>query len=526
MSQAQKPEINPPPERFNAAAHLLALNAGLANKLAYVDDNQRLTYGELAERVRRCAAGLLALGLRREERVLMVMHDSVDFPVAFLGALYAGIVPVPVNTLLTADDYAFMLQHCGARALLVSRALWPSLQKAVADTPLPVIASGEATAPEGTRAFASLLDAAPLPAPADTAADDFGFWLYSSGSTGRPKGTVHTHANLYWTAALYGTPVLGLRENDVGFSAAKLFFAYGLGNALTFPLSVGATTVLMAERPTPAAVFKRWTEQGVTVFFGAPTGYAGMLASPDLPARARVKLRLCSSAGEALPSEIGERFSAHFGCEIVDGLGSTEMLHIFLSNRPGDVQYGSSGKVVPGYRLKLVNEEGAEAATGEIGDLYVSGPSSALMYWAQRDKSRATFQGEWTKTGDKYSTDARGCYVYAGRSDDMLKVSGVYVSPFEVEATLMQHPAVLECAVIGVVDADGLTKTKACVVRKAGQQVSEGDLKAFVKERLAAYKYPRFIEFIDELPKTATGKIQRFRLRDAERARASGPAGS
>ena len=526
MSQSQAPQVNPPPERFNVAAHLLALNAGRAGKLAYIDDTQRLSYGELADRVRHCAAGLLALGLRREERVLMVMHDSVDFPVAFLGALYAGIVPVPVNTLLTADDYAFMLQHCGARALLVSRAIWPSLQLAVVGAALPVIVNSDGPPLDGTLPFASLLGAAPLAAPADTLADDVGFWLYSSGSTGRPKGTVHTHANLYWTAALYGTPVLGLRERDIGFSAAKLFFAYGLGNALSFPLSVGATTVLMAERPTPAAVFKRWTEQGVTVFFGAPTGYAGMLASPDLPARAQVKLRLCSSAGEALPSEIGERFTAHFGCEIVDGLGSTEMLHIFLSNRPGDVQYGSTGKVVPGYRLKLVNEDGAEAAPGEIGDLYVSGPSSALLYWAQREKSRSTFQGEWTKTGDKYSIDARGCYVYAGRSDDMLKVSGVYVSPFEVEATLMQHPAVLECAVIGVVDADGLTKTKACVVRKSGQQVSEEELKAFVKERLAAYKYPRFIEFIDELPKTATGKIQRFRLRDAERARTGGPAAS
>ena len=526
MSPAQHPQVNPPPERFNAAAHLLALNAGRPGKLAYIDDTQRLTYGELAARVQRCAAGLLALGLRREERMLMVMHDSVDFPAAFLGALYAGIVPVPVNTLLTADDYAFMLQHCGARALLVSRALWPSLQVALAGAAIPVIVSGEGAAVEGTHAFTSLLDAGPLAAPADTLADDFGFWLYSSGSTGRPKGTVHTHANLYWTAALYGTPVLGLRESDIGFSAAKLFFAYGLGNALSFPLSVGATTVLMAERPTPAAVFKRWTEHGVTLFFGAPTGYAGMLASNELPARAQVKLRLCSSAGEALPSEIGERFTAHFGCEIVDGLGSTEMLHIFLSNRPGDVQYGSTGQVVPGYRLKLINEEGAEAGPGEIGDLYVSGPSSALLYWAQREKSRATFQGEWTKTGDKYSIDARGCYVYAGRSDDMLKVSGVYVSPFEVEATLMQHPAVLECAVIGVVDADGLTKTKACVVRKSGQQVSEEELKAFVKERLAAYKYPRFIEFIDELPKTATGKIQRFRLRDAERARTGGPAAS
>jgi len=512
-----EPQVNPPPERFNAAEHLLAANAGRGSVTAYIDDRERVSYAELDARVRRCAAGLLALGLRREDRVLMVMHDSIDFPVAFLGALYAGLVPVPVNTLLTADDYAFMLEHSAARALLVSTPLWPTLQAASQARALPVIVSGPGDAPADTRAFASLLDAPPLAEPADTRADDFGFWLYSSGSTGRPKGTVHTHANLYWTAELYGKPLLGLRMGDVGYSAAKLFFAYGLGNALTFPLSVGATTVLAAERPTPAAVFKRWVEHGVTVFFGAPTGYAGMLASPELPARNQVKLRLCSSAGEALPREIGERFTERFGCEIVDGLGSTEMLHIFLSNRPGQVQYGSTGTVVPGYRLKLVGEDGSDAKHGEIGDLYVAGPSSALMYWGQREKSRATFQGEWTKTGDKYSIDARGCYVYAGRSDDMLKVSGIYVSPFEVEATLMQHPAVLESAVIGVEDADGLTKTKAFVVRKPGQQVSEDELKAFVKERLAAYKYPRVIEFIAELPKTATGKIQRFRLRDLHR---------
>ena len=506
------------PERFNFAAHLLAANAGRAAKTAYIDDTQTLSYSELADRVRRCAAGLLALGLRREERVLMVLQDSVDFPVAFLAALYAGIVPVPVNTLLTGDDYAYMLRHCGARVVLVSQALLPTLQHALAacaTRPLAIVC-GQGALPEGIRAFASLLAAAPLTEAADTLADDIGFWLYSSGSTGRPKGTVHTHANLYWTAELYAKPVLGLREDDVGFSAAKLFFAYGLGNALTFPLSVGATTVLMAERPTPAAVFRLWTEQRVTVFFGAPTGYAGMLASPELPAKSQIRLRLCSSAGEALPREIGERFTAHFGCEIVDGLGSTEMLHIFLSNRPGEVQYGSSGRVVPGYRLRLVAESGQDAAPGEIGDLYVKGPSAALMYWGQREKSRATFQGEWTKTGDKYSVDPNGCYVYAGRSDDMLKVSGVYVSPFEVEATLKQHPAVLECAVIGKVDADGLTKTKAFVVLKAGQQASEDELKAFVKERLAPYKYPRFIEFIGGLPKTATGKIQRFRLRERE----------
>ena len=508
----------PPPERFNAAAWLLTLNAGHPERLAYIDDTQRLSYVELADRVQRFAAGLLASGLRPEERVLMVMHDSIDWPVAFLGALYAGIVPVPVNTLLTTDDYAYMLAHSGARALLASNALWPVLAPAVAAHAgaLAAFVAGNGNAPEGTQAIADLQRSEPLATPADTAADGIAFWLYSSGSTGRPKGAVHTHANLYWTAQLYAKPVLGLRASDIGFSAAKLFFAYGLGNGLSFPLSVGATTVLMAERPTPAAVFKRWVEDRVTVFYGAPTGFAGMLAAPDLPARAAVALRLCSSAGEALPRELGERFTQHFGCEIIDGLGSTEMLHIFLSNRPGDVHYGTSGTVVPGYRLRLVDEAGADAAPGEIGDLFVSGPSAALMYWAQREKSRATFQGEWTKTGDKYSIDANGCYVYAGRSDDMLKVSGVYVSPFEVEATLMQHSAVLECAVIGVEDADGLTKTKAFVVRKPGQTVSEEELKAFVKERLAAYKYPRSIAFIDELPKTATGKIQRFRLRERE----------
>ena len=521
MADTSVVPVEPPPERFNAAAHLLALNEQRGGVTAYLDDTRRLSYAELADSVRRCAAGLLALGLRREERVLIVMHDSVDFPIAFLAALYAGIVPVPVNTLLTADDYAYMLDHARAQAVLVSRALWPTVQTALAkaDRNVPVLVSGgnaDEPVPEGTRPFASLLAADPLPRAADTGADEIAFWLYSSGSTGRPKGTVHTHANLYWTAALYGTPVLGLREGDIGFSAAKLFFAYGLGNALTFPLSVGATTVLMAERPTPAAIFKRWVEHGVTVFFGAPTGYAGMLASPDLPERSRVKLRLCSSAGEALPREIGERFTERFGCEIIDGLGSTEMLHIFLSNRPGAVRYGSTGEVVPGYRLRLVDENGGDTARGEIGDLYVSGPTSALMYWGNREKSRATFQGAWTKTGDKYCIDEHGSYVYAGRSDDMLKVSGIYVSPFEVEATLMRHPAVLECAVIGKEDADGLTKTKAYVVCKPGQSVAEDELKAFVKEQLAAYKYPRFIEFITELPKTATGKIQRFRLRERE----------
>ena len=514
------PHPQQPPDRFNAAEHLLCANAHRHAKTAFIDDSQRLSYGQLDERVRRCAAGLLALGLQRGERVLMVMHDSVDFPVAFMGALLAGINPVPVNTLLPADDYAYMLQHGQARAVLLSAPLLATLQGALAASGLQplLIVSGAGPAPAGTLAFASLLNAAPLLASADTGADDHAFWLYSSGSTGRPKGTVHTHANLYWTTELYAKPVLGLREDDVLFSAAKLFFAYGLGNALSFPLSVGATTVLMAERPTPAAVFKRWTEQEVSVFFGAPTGYAGMLAAPDLPPRERVKLRMCSSAGEALPRDIGERFTRHFGCEIIDGIGSTEMLHIFLSNRPGDVHYGTTGRAVPGYRLKLLDEAGSEPAAGEIGELYIAGPSAARMYWNDPEKTHATFQGEWTRSGDKYRVDTNGCYVYAGRSDDMLKVSGIYVSPFEVEATLMQHSAVLEAAVIGVQDADGLTRSKAFVVLKSGQMCSADELRAFVKDKLAPHKYPRLIEFVDELPKTATGKIQRFRLRERERA--------
>jgi benzoate-CoA ligase len=365
-----------------------------------------------------------------------------------------------------------------------------------------------------------LARSAPRTAPAETAADDVGFWLYSSGSTGRPKGTVHTQANLYWTAELYGKPVLGLTERDVCFSAAKLFFAYGLGNALTFPLSVGASVVLMAERPTPDAIFKRWVEHKPTIFYGAPTGYAGMLASPKLPRRDDVALRLCSSAGEALPREIGERFTAHFGCEIIDGIGSTEMLHIFISNRPGDVRYGSTGKPVPGYEIELRDERGAPIeGANQIGDLYIKGPSSALLYWGNRAKTSETFLGPWTRSGDKYLRDEDGYYVYAGRSDDMLKVSGQYVSPFEVEATLVQHAAVLEAAVIGVPDPAGLTRAKAYVVLKDPAQGTAGlaeELKQFVKARLAPYKYPRDLEFITELPKTATGKIQRFRLREKE----------
>ena len=519
-------DVAPPGDLFNIAQHLLQLNAGRAAKTAFIDDAGTLAYGALDERVRRLAAGLRALGVKREERVLLLMQDGNDWPVCFLGAMYAGIVPVAVNTLLTADDYAYMLEHSRAQAVFVTGALLPTLAAALvkADHEVQKVIVSHPAAPlhPAEVDFEAFLQAQPpLAKPAATHGDDPGFWLYSSGSTGRPKGTVHSHANPYWTAELYGRRVLGLREDDVCFSAAKLFFAYGLGNALTFPLSVGASVLLMAERPTPDATFKRWKGEvgGVrpTVFFGAPTGFAGMLASPALPARGDVALRLVSSAGEALPAEIGERFKRHFGVDIVDGIGSTEMLHIFLSNLPDRVRYGTTGWPVPGYEIELRGDDGKPVADGEPGDLYIHGPSAAMMYWGNRAKTLDTFQGGWTKSGDKYIRNADGSYTYGGRSDDMLKVSGIYVSPFEVEATLVQHPAVLEAAVIGVADAEGLTKTKAYVVLKTGAAATEEELKAFVKDRLAPYKYPRTIEFIAELPKTATGKIQRFRLREREK---------
>jgi benzoate-CoA ligase len=518
-----QPTVHPPASRFNFAQHLLEANAERAEKVAYLDDAGSLTYGGLADRVRRFAGVLREIGIRREERVLLLMLDTSDWPVVFLGCLYAGVVPVAVNTLLPPGEVAYMVEHSRAQAVFVSATLLPTVEAAMAEVAHEVraVVVSRGQAPAGALDLDPLIARSePAPLPAATGADEAGFWLYSSGSTGRPKGTVHTHANLYWTAELYGKGVLALTEQDVCFSASKLFFAYGLGNALTFPLSVGASVLLMSEKATPDAVFKRWLERRPTVFYGAPTGYAAMLASPNLPARADVALRLCSSAGEALPREIGERFTRHFGCHIIDGIGSTEMLHIFISNHPGDVRYGTSGKPVEGYRAEIRDDQGRLiTAPNEVGDLFVHGPSAAVMYWADRSKSRDAFQGGWTRTGDKYQLDENGYYVYAGRSDDMLRVSGQYVSPFEVEASLMQHPAVLEAAVIGVADRDGLTRPKACVVLKDRAGASDelaDELKRFVKQRLAPYKYPRFVEFLSELPKTATGKIQRVRLRERE----------
>jgi benzoate-CoA ligase len=519
MADGSAPQIAIPRD-YNAAVDLVERNlkAGRGGKAAFRDDHGSYTYAELAERVDRAANALRAIGLEPEQRVLLCLLDTIDFPTVFLGAIKAGIVPIAVNTLLGSADYDFMLRDSRARALVVSDALYERFALILARQPAlkHVILSGGQRV-EGRRALADLLAAAaPRAKAAETSCDDVCFWLYSSGSTGTPKGVVHLQSHLILTAELYAKPILGIREDDVVFSASKLFFAYGLGNSLTFPMSVGATAVLLAERAAPPAVFRILKQHRPSIFYGAPTLYAAMLASPELPKREEVALRLCSSAAEPLPEHIGSRWTERFGVEILDGIGSTEMLHIYLSNRPGRVRYGTTGTPVPGYEVRLVDDDGKPVPPGEIGELQVSGPTSAAGYWNQRERSRHTFLGPWTRSGDKYVEDRDGYFTYCGRTDDMMKVSGLYVSPTEVEAALMAHPDVLEAAVVAQLDEEKLTKPKAYVVLKPGTVASPElaeELQAQVKTKLARYKSPRWIEFVDELPKTATGKIQRFKLR-------------
>ena len=532
------------PREYNATLEFIDANLarGRGEKVAFIDAAGRHTYRELAERVNRAGNALRALGAGLETRVLMCMLDGIDFPAVFWGAIKAGCVPIPVNTLLTSDDYAHLLRDSRARITVVSEALLDRFAPALEDQPhveRVVVAGGVAYGDASARAGAGtsgrpgsetgaeattpcrladlLATASPRLDAAPTTCDDVAFWLYTSGSTGTPKGSMHLHRDLVTTAEHYGVATLGIREDDLVYSAAKLFFAYGLGNAMTFPFYVGATTVVLAGRPTPDAVAALLREHRPTLFFGVPTLYGAMLARPPGGSGSGAsRLRLAASAGEALPAEIGAAWEERFGAPILDGLGSTEMLHIFLSNREGDVRYGTSGRAVPGYRLKVVAETGAPAAPGEIGELWVSGDSSAVAYWNQREKSLATFHGPWTRTGDKYVVDEEGYHHYRGRTDDMLKVGGQWVSPFEVESALLGHEAVLEAAVVAAEDEQGLVKPKAFVVPREGVEPDAelaAALQEFVKGRLAPFKYPRWIEFADALPKTATGKIQRFRLR-------------
>jgi benzoate-CoA ligase family protein len=508
------------PARFNAARFFVDrhVEEGRGGKIAFHHDGVALTYGQLQELVNRTGNALLDLGVQPEQRVLCLLLDSPEFLAAFWGAIKIGAIPIPVNTMMRADDYLYFLDDSRARVAVVSEALLAEAGPALAKARYlkhVVVAGRPGSGHLGFEAWAGGASSA-LQA-ADTSKDDAAFWLYSSGSTGRPKGAVHLQHDMLYCTETYALQVLGMTERDRTVSAAKLFFAYGLGNNMYFPMRVGGEAVLYPHRPTPEAMFELIDRHRPTIFFGVPTLYAAMLQVKEAATRYDLSsLRCCVSAGEALPEEIYRRWQERFGVEILDGIGTTEILHIFLSNRPGRARPGSTGQAVPGYEAILVDDAGQPVPTGEIGNLRVKGDSTMAYYWNQHEKTKDTLIGHWIQTGDKYYQDADGYFWYCGRADDMLKVGGIWVSPVEVENTLVGHPAVLEVAVVGHEDSDRLVKPKAFVVLKDGHTASaalDADLKTFVKDKIAPYKYPRWIEFVADLPKTATGKIQRFKLR-------------
>jgi benzoate-CoA ligase family protein len=523
------------PEIFNAAAHFVDRNVadGRGAHAAIEYGDQRVTYAELLRDVNRTGHALRRLGVRPEERVLLLLHDSPEFAYTFFGAIKIGAVPIPLNTLWKAADYAHAIRDSRASVLIVHPALFTQIAGIpVADRPLLhhiIVVSGEESVAEPSTRFSDwiarepeMLDAEP------TSRDAPAFWLYSSGSTGAPKGCVHLQHDMVVCAELFGKGVLGIRPTDRCYSVAKLFFAYGLGNALYFPFAVGATTILWPGPPTPANVYAVVERHRPTLFFSVPTGYGMLLAHGRPEARSHdgrtggardfdlSSLRLAVSAGEALPPALYERFKQRFGVDIIDGIGSTETLHMFISNRPEAIRAGSSGLLVHGYEARILDDEGHAVGVDEIGNLWIAGDSICAGYWNQHEKTKRTIEGQWIRTGDTYSRDGDGYFCYGGRSDDMLKVGGLWVSPIEVENALVAHEAVLECGVIGREDHDGLVKPMAFVVLSAGASGAPElatELQQFVRQRLAEYKRPRWVEFVPELPKTATGKIQRFKLR-------------
>lgn len=504
------------PEIFNAADYFVDRNVreGRGSKVAVLCEERALTYSQVLAGVNRFGNALKSLDVRMEERVALLLLDTEVYPQAFFGAIKIGAVPICLNTLNRTQDFEYFLNDSRARVLVVDAALLETIEPLRGKLPFLqqiIVANGDAPAGdlslnELTASQSAHLEAAP------TSRDDACFWLYSSGSTGSPKGTVHLQHDMVFSAQTYGRKVLGIREDDVCFSAAKLSFAYGLGNGLYFPFGVGATAVYLPHRPTPDSVYETIRRHRPTLFFGVPTLYGQMLESEGK----MDGVRLCISAGEALPAAYLNRWKARFDLDILDGIGSTEMAHIFISNQPDDIRPGSTGKIVPGYEARIVDEHFHDVPEGEVGTLLVKGDSAAPCYWNKHEKTRQTMLGEWLNTGDKYYRDADGFFYCAGRTDDMLKVGGIWVSPTEVEACLIEHPAVLECAVIGHTDADNLVKPLAFVVlNKSGTPSAEleKEIKEYVKSSLAHYKFPRWIRFLDELPKTATGKIKRFELR-------------
>ncbi len=513
------------PEKFNAARFFVDrhLDEGRGDRVAIRSDGRTETYAALAEHVNRVGNALRDLGVSRGQRVVLALLDGPEFAASFFGAIKVGAVPVPVNTMMRAADYRYFLEDSEAPAAIVSEPLLPEIGKALETTQTlrDVIVVGTAPRPyvsyrDWTAGASSTLRAV------DTAQDDMAFWLYSSGSTGFPKGAVHRQRDMLVCTDTYGLQVLGITEDDRCVSAAKLFFAYGLGNAMYFPMRVGAEAVLFAGRPTPEAAFQVIHETRPTLFFGVPTLYAGMLQVKDAASRFDTSsLRLCVSAGESLPADLFRRWKERFGVEILDGIGTTEILHIFISNRGGRVKPGSTGLPVPGYDAVIEDDAGHPLKAGDVGNLCVHGASTMAYYWNQPEKTKAALRAEWMVTGDKYYCDEEGYFWYCGRADDMLKVGGIWVSPVEIENTLVAHPAVLEAAVIGKADRDELVKPKAFVVLRdavAANETLAAELQAFVKEKIAPYKYPRWVEFVPDLPKTATGKLQRFRLREREAA--------